>query len=162
MIPSSFFESHPKNVCPSCGERAEWKRSFESGRPGFNTLFACQSCGATCRQCEIRYLTDEERAESAERQRESKRERARAATPEERHEAYERSRGRTLRLIRERRKADPEYAEKLRERSRRYYRANRKREKERHAKYYRENREEILLKKNLANLRKLSERKERG
>lgn len=40
MIPSSFFESHPKNVCPSCGERAEWKRSFESGRPGFNTLFA--------------------------------------------------------------------------------------------------------------------------
>lgn len=81
MIPSSFFESHPKNVCPSCGERAEWKRSFESGRPGFNTLFACQSCGATCRQCEIRYLTDEERAESAERQRESKRERARAATP---------------------------------------------------------------------------------
>ena len=138
MIPSSFFESHPKNVCPSCGERAEWKRSFESGRPGFNTLFACQSCGATCRQ------------------------RARAATPEERHEAYERSRGRTLRLIRERRKADPEYAEKLRERSRRYYRANREREKERHAKYYRENREEILLKKNLANLRKLSERKERG
>ena len=80
MIPSSFFESHPKNVCPSCGERAEWKRSFESGRPGFNTLFACQSCGATCRQCEIRYLTDEERAESAERQRESKRERAREAT----------------------------------------------------------------------------------
>ena len=65
-------------------------------------------------------------------------------------------------MIRERRKADPEYAEKLRERSRRYYRANREREKERHAKYYRENREEILLKKNLANLRKLSERKERG
>lgn len=23
MIPSSFFESYPKNVCPSCGERAK-------------------------------------------------------------------------------------------------------------------------------------------
>lgn len=160
MTSPEFFESHPKNVCPTCGERAEWKRAFEKGCPGFNTLFTCKSCGATCRQCEIRCLTDEERAESAERQRERKREHNRAVTPEQRHMAYLATRERTLRLIRERRKADPEYAEKLRERSRRYYRANREREKERHARYYRENREDILLRKNLANLRKVREQKE--
>lgn len=153
MIPEGFFKSHPKNVCPTCGKRVNWKRAFEKGHPGFNTPFTCQSCGATCRQCEIRYLTDEERDESAER----KRERNRATTPESRHMAYLGTRERTLRRIRERRKADPEYAEALRERSRRYYWANREREAARHARYYRENREEILLKKNLANLRERRE-----
>lgn len=155
-----------RNVCPACGVRCGQVKTVNCKNP-FLSKYRCSNCGHVHAKCELRLLTDEERAEAYERKKANHRKwyaEHRDYCVRYSQEYYRRpeNRGRILRHHRDRYREDQEVRERKLRQAEEWYRSHAAEANEKSRRYYRNHREDILYKQKVKRLRELREERADG